>query len=777
MFNRISSALLAALILAAPAALAANFRIADIRIEGLQRVSAGSVFNAVPVNVGDTVTDSGIRQIIREVFKTGSFIDVSVGRDGNVLVISLEERPSIDSINIEGNKAIETEALLEGLEGSGLAEGQIFKQVTLAQIGQDLERQYVSQGRYGANIETEVVDLPRNRVSLKINVNEGKVAGIKHINIIGNTVFSDDDLKDMLELQLPSLFSFYTKDDKYSREKLSGDLEKLESWYLDRGYINFNIDSTQVSISPNKEDIYITINLTEGNPFTVTGVEIAGELHEIPKQTIRAMLLTGEGQIYSRQLMTLSEERIERALGNSGYTFASATGQPVVDAEDDTVKVKFFVDAGSRAYVRRINFKGNTVTQDEVLRREMRQMEAAWASTAAIEGSKVRLERLGFFREVNVETPSVPGSEDQIDVEYTVEEQPSGSISATFGYAQGTGLILGLNYSESNVLGSGNQVSLGVSRSDFQTAYNFSFFDPYYTVDGVSRGYSIFFRESDFDEFNVARFSTNTYGASVNFGYPLSELSRINFSFGYENTDIKEGIIPAQEISHFLDTEGNLFDIYTLTTTYSMSALNRGLLPTGGKSQNLSLEVAIPGSDLSYYRLSYTGQIFFPLSRALTLRFRTDLGYGGVYGDTSTYPFYKNFFAGGLGSVRGYKRNELGPKTTPAVGDVFGENDPIGGNVLVEAGIELIFPLPFVEDQRSIKSAFFVDGGNVYNSDCQDFSTFCDDLDFGDIRYSTGVTVTWITGFAPMTFSLGYPLNDQDGDDTEIFQFELGRTF
>jgi outer membrane protein insertion porin family len=614
-------------------------------------------------------------------------------------------------------------------------------------------------------------------VSLKIDVTEGEVAGIQHINIVGNTVFKDAELKELLELQLPSLMSFYTKDDKYSREKMSGDIEKLESWYLDRGYIGFAIDSTQVSISPNKEDVYITINVSEGEKYTVRDVEIAGELHDVPEQSIRALLLIASGQTFSRELMTVSEERIERVLGNSGYTFSSATGQPIVHDEDDTVTVKFFIDAGSRAYVRRINFSGNTITEDEVLRREMRQMEGGWASTSAIEASKVRLERLGFFGEVNVETPSVPGRNDQIDVEYTVEEQPSGSISATFGYSQGVGLILGLNYSETNVLGSGNSINLGISKSDFQTAYSYSFFDPYYTVDGVSRGYSIFFRESDFQEQNIARFSTNSYGGSVNFGYPLSEVSRISFSFGYENTDITEGVYPAQEISYFLATEGSDFDLYSLTASYSMSALNRGMLPTGGRSQNVSVEVTIPGSELEFYKINYNGQIFFPLTRHLTLRLRTDLGYGGTFGNTQTFPFYKNFFAGGLGSVRGYERNSLGPQSTPAFIDPFGEVDPIGGNVLVEGSAEILFPLPFVEDQRSLRSAFFFDVGNVYNSDCQPFSRICEDLDFGDLRYAAGLTITWVTGFAPITFSLAVPINDKDIDDTETFQFELGRTF
>ncbi len=754
-----------------------GFVISDVRVEGLQRISAGTVFGAIPFNVGDDVNDLDLRLIIRSLFKTESFDDVEVGRDGNVLVIIVKERPSIESIEFEGNKAIKTEALLEGLNQSGLAEGQIFKKVTLEHMTSDLERQYVSQGRYDAKISTEVEDLPRNRVAIKVDVNEGNVSGIRHINIIGNTIFDDETLQEMLELKLPSLFSFYTKDDQYSREKLKGDLEKLESHYLDRGYLNFVVDSTQVAIAPNMEDVYITINVIEGELFKVSEVDVAGELHDVPENSIRALVLSRPGQTFSRELMTASEERIERALGNAGYTFASATGQPVVDDEGNTVTIKFFVDAGRRAYVRRISFRGNTLTQDEVLRREMRQMEGGWASNSAIEGSKVRLERLGYFKEVNVETPEVAGTDDQIDVNYSVEEQPSGSISATLGFSQDIGLILGLSYQESNVFGSGNSVNLGVNRSSFQTSYNFSFFDPYYTVDGVSRGYSVFFRSSDFDERNIARFSTDSFGGSVNFGYPISEVSRVNFSVGYENTRIKEGIFPAQEISQFLDAEGKKFNLVTMSAAYSMSALNRGLLPTAGRSQNLSFEMSIPGSELEFFRLNYSGQIFFPLTRLFTLRLRTDLGYGDAYGGTENFPFYKHFFAGGAGSVRGYENNSLGPRTTPSPLDRFGEPDPIGGNLLIETSAEILFPLPFVKDQRQIKSALFVDAGNVFNTNCPKISTICLSPQDGELRYSAGVSITWITGFAPLSFAFSVPINEKKGDEGEAFQFELGRTF
>lgn len=756
---------------------ALGFVISDIRVEGLQRISAGTVFGAVPYSVGDNIGTVEIRTIARSLFQTEYFDDVQVGRDGNVLVIIVKERPTIDSIEFTGNKAIKTEALLEGLQGSGLAEGQIFKKVTLEQIAGDLERQYVSQGRYDATVVANVEDLPRNRVAIKVDVFEGNVSGIRHINIVGNTLYDDETLIDLLELRLPGWLAWYTKEDQYSREKLQSDLEAIESFYLDQGYLNFRVESTQVSIAPNMEDVYITINVTEGEQFTVSGIEIAGELRDIPEANIRALIVTREGQLFSRQFMTTSEERIEAALGNAGYTFASATGEPVIDDNGETVTVKYFVDAGKRAYVRRVNFQGNTVTQDHVLRREMRQMEGGWASTAMIEGSKIRLQRLGFFKEVNVETPSVPGTEDQVDVNYTVEEQPSGSISATIGFAENTGLILGLGYQESNVFGTGNSINVGINRSDFQEALNVSFFDPYYTVDGVSRGYSFFYRKSDYDEFNVASFSTDSYGANISFGYPISEISRINFSVGYEHTDIEEGVVPAQEISEFLDKEGNEFDLFTLQAAYSMSALNRGLLPTRGRSQSLSMELTIPGSELEFYRINYSGQIFFPLFDPFTLRVRTNLGYGGTYGDTDAYPFYKHFFAGGMGSVRGYESNTLGPRSTPSPQDQFNDPDPIGGNVLIEMSAEILFPLPFIEDQSQMKSVFFVDAGNVFNNNCPDVSVYCLDVSEGELRYSVGFAFTWITGFAPISFALAFPINEKDGDESESFQFELGKTF
>jgi len=762
----------------AGAARAEAFTISDIRLQGLQRVSAGTVFNVLPVNVGDTIDEVGIRQLMRLMFRSGFFNDIRMARDGDILVITVVERPAIESIEIDGNKAIKTEALLDGLGQQGLREGEIFKQATLERVGLELERQYVSQGRYGAAIETNVEDLPRNRVAISIEVEEGKTSGIRHINVVGAGVYAQQELLDQMELQHPSLTSFYKNDDKYAREKLTADLETLESYYRDRGYVEFKIDSTQVSITPDRRQVYITVNVDEGDMYTVDKVSLIGDLSDVRPEDLERLFLVAEGQVFSQARVTATEERLTQALGNSGYTFASATGVPRV-SEDGTVEVVFNVDSGKRAYVRRIAFVGNKVTQDDVMRREMRQMEGGWASTAQIDLSKVRLERLGYFKGVSVETPEVPGTDDQIDVEFSMEEQPSGSISATLGYAQGTGLILGGNYQENNVLGSGNSLGLGISFSDFQRSANFNYFNPYYTIDGISRGYNLFARKLDYDERNIARFTTDSYGGGLNFGFPIGETRRINFGAVIEYTDITEGQFPAQEISEFIDKNGNDALNYKLNLSWSSSTLNRGLFPTRGRSQSMAVEVSVPGSDLEFYKVTYNGQMYFPLWGNWTLRARTELGYGDGYADTEALPFYEHFFSGGFGSVRGFQNSTLGPRTTPAVNDPFfePEGDPFGGNMLLEASLELIFPLPFVEDSRQFRPVIFVDAGNVFNTQCPEVSVNCFDFDVGELRYAVGIGVTWLTGLGPMTFGFSKAFNTQDIDETESFQFELGRTF
>lgn len=865
MNRRVPTWLALLLLLMAPLALAQTFIISDIRVEGLQRISAGSVFAALPVAVGDTVDSRTVRAASRSLFATGNFDDIRIGRDGNVLVVMVTERPSISEINIEGNKAIETEALLDGLKGAGLAVGKVFQRSTLEGMQLELQRQYVQQGRYDANIETEVLPEPRNRVTVNIDVDEGTVASIKHINVVGNEIFPEEELTDLFELKTTGWLSFFTSDDKYSREKLTGDLETLTSHYMDRGYLQFRIDSTQVSVSPNKEEVYITANVTEGEKYTIEGVDLSGDL-VLPEEDLKRFLLVSEGQTFSQQLVTSTEEYLTRRLGNEGYNFAKVTGIPELNEETNTVSMKFFVDPGKRTYVRRINFKGNLKTADDVLRREMRQMESAPASAAAIEQSRIRLERLGYFSRATVETPEVPGHDDLIDVEYTVEEQSSGSIGASFGYAQDAGLILGLNLQQDNFLGSGKRIGIGLNSSKYQDVYNFSYTNPYYTEDGVSRGFNIYYRSTDLSEVNVASYTTDTFGGAINFGYPIKETERLGFSFGVSNTKITAGRFAVQEIkasprfvngvddwyestrlddgtyasvealmpldilppeyvvqpaeAGFLDENGDEFLNWTFTSSWSQSTLNRGRLATRGAAQSVSLEVSMPASDLEFYKLTYRGEIYYPvpLLKTWTLRLRTELGYADGYGDTTELPFYEHYFAGGFGSVRGYESNTLGPRSTPAEiysieapvteidadgnavqvggpdGDLFGyvydpdrgtlvantvnsRPDPFGGNVLIEGGAELLFPLPFIKDRSQLRSAFFVDVGNVFNTGCGASQINCFDVDLDELRYSVGVGVTWITGFGPMTFSLAKPLNSGDFDEEEVFQFTLGRGF
>ena len=851
-----------------PLRAAEPFVVTDIRIEGVQRISAGTIFNTLPISVGDRVSAPAIQNAIRNLFRTGNFDDVQVLRDGSILVVSVVERPSIASINIEGNKAIETDALLDGLKGAGLSEGKVFKRSTLEGMSQELIRQYVSQGRYDSDVKTEVKELPRNRVEVDITIDEGTSATISHINIVGNTVFDDEELIDLLELKESHWLSFFKGDDKYSKEKISGDLETLSSYYLDRGYINFKLDSTQVAVSPDRENVYITANITEGEQFTIDEVDLSGDL-VLPQETLEQFILVNSGEIFSQAQITNTEEVMSKLLNNKGYAFAKVEGLTEIVDEDKTVNVKFFIDPGKRTYVRRIDFTGNTKTGDEVLRREMRQMESAPALATSIEASRVRLERTGYFKEAKVDMREVPGTDDQVDLTYSVEEQSSGSIGASVGFSQDSGIILGANIQQDNFLGTGRKIGIGLNKSSYITSLNFSYVNPYYTEDGVSRGFSVYARETDLSEVNVSNYTTDTIGGDVNFSYPIKETERLRFSLGYSNTEINAGRGAVQEIigspsvattnqtfrqtidqfynstrnsdgtfngaetvfpfdpvananllspstaSGFLDVNGNEFNNFTLTGSWIQSTLNRGRLATRGASQSISLEVSIPVlSDLEYYKLRYNGQIFFPLTKSLTLRLKTELGYGDGFGDTEGLPFFQNFYSGGFDSVRGFKSNTLGPQSTPAqvysvnraciavdannnctsLDDEFSyvidpvtgrigvtpfdnDRDPFGGNVLVQGGAELLFPLPFIKDQRSLRSAIFFDAGNVFSTECLASQVNCFDVDLAELRYSVGFGVSWITGFGPLTFSLSHPFNDNEFDDTEVFQFSLGKSF
>ena len=783
-----------------------DFLITDIRSIGLQRVSIGSIFTAIPVSVGDTMTKEKISDITRALFSTGQFNDIQIAKDGNALILSVLERPSVALIELEGNKALKSEDLLKGLEGAGISQGQVYKRSTLNGMKSELVRQYSSQGRYGAGVEVETTPMPRNTINLKIIIDEGESAAIKKVNIIGNEIFSDDELMEGFELKEGKWYAFLSNKDKYSREKLEGDIENLESYYLDRGYLKFSIESSQVSISKNKEDVFITLSISEGAQYKIDDVNVIGDM-PLNEEMYLPIMESQKDLIYSQAQITQIEEYLVNLLGNEGYTFAEVSGNPEINEDDQTVALLFVIQPGNRTYARKIQFSGNYLTNDEVLRREMRQFEGAWASDNLIEASKVRLERLGFFKEVNVETIPVAGSEDQVDIEFSVEEESTSSVGGSIGYSD-FGMNLGLNLSDNNFLGTGNRFILGINKSIYQESYNVSFFDPYFTMDGVSRGYSLYFRETDYGEFNVANYLTNSQGAGVQFGYPISDTQRIGLNLNFDNTDIDAGSLPSREISDFLTSEGTIFDVLKAQAVWSRITLNRGMFPTYGSSTDVMLQATIPGSDLTYYKTNIRQKFYRPIGFAnLVFGFTGELGYIDTYGDTKKTPFFENFYSGGPRSIRGFESNTLGPRVTPSpcynfdpvteecpllidtdfdgTPDSIGQNpyvyqqarDPIGGNFLVEGSLQLIFKLPIIEDQRSMRSAFFLDFGNVFSTDCQDYQINCFEPSVDELRYSIGVGVTWITGFGPMSFSFSQPFNDGPFDKTEEFQFTIGTVF
>ncbi|WP_415899216.1 outer membrane protein assembly factor BamA [Neptuniibacter sp. QD48_11] len=749
-----------------------SFVVEDIRLEGLQRVSPGIVFRNFPVTAGEQVNALSLSKATKKLFASGYFDDIELLRDDSVLVLRLQERPSVSLIKLEGNKVLESEALLDGLKQTGLQEGDVFKRSTLEQIKQDLVRVYASQGRYGASISTEVENLPGNRVALNINVKEGRVATIQHINIVGNTVYSDEELKELFSLKLPNFWSFYKKDDRYARQKLTGDLERVRSYYLDSGYVNFSIDSTQVSITPDKKNVYITLNVTEGEKYTIRDVAVAGEM-VVPEEELLDSVRVEEGQVFSRRLITESQDALTKRIGDAGYMFANISPAPELH-DDNTVTVKFFVDPGKRTYVRRINIRGNTRTADEVIRQHLKQMEAAVASNELIEQSKQRLEKTGYFKTVAVETTPVPGSNDLVDIDYNVEEQQSGSFSASVGFSQSAGIILGFKLQQDNFLGTGKRVGIGISNSDTLTEYSYSFVDPYYTVDGVSRGFNVYYRERDFDEDNASAFSTDEMGGGVNFGYPIDDYQRLNFGLNIEKVTIKTNSTETpDEINQYLADEGNDYVNLNVVGRWSSNHLNRGFFPTKGYSQSLSLELGLPGSDLSYYKAQYNGKWYYPLTddRFWILSLKGRVGLGGELGQNE-YPFYKHFFAGGLKTVRGYEQNSLGPRDS--------KDDPFGGDVLITGGAEFIFPTPFVKERTSWRTLLFVDAGNVFDTDCSSVSkpgNCTDGVELDELRLSAGFGLSWLTPIGPLSVALAAPLNDKTGDDTEVFQFALGQTF
>jgi outer membrane protein insertion porin family len=736
------------------------FVVKDIRLEGLQRISAGTVFNYLPIKVGDRVDSQRTGEALRALYKTGFFRDVRLEREEDSLIVFLRERPSIASIEFSGNKELSTEDLLESLEQAGFAQGRVFNRSTFDQVEQELRRTYFAVGKYGVKIESTVTPLERNRVGISFDISEGAVATIKQINVVGNSVYDDDDLIDLLTLETTGFWSWITSSDQYSKQKLSADLETLRSFYLDNGYINFNIDSTQVSITPDKKDVYVTINITEGNQFTVSEIRMAGDIL-VPKEELFGLVAIRDGDIFSRQKITETSANISDWLGNEGYAFANVNAVPEIDDEKKQVTLTFFLDPGKRVYVRRINFKGNSNTEDEVLRREMRQLEGGWISTGAIERSKERLERLGFFDDVNVETPAVPGTTDQVDLNISVTEKSTGSLAIGAGFSQVAGITINIGLTQENFLGTGNRVSAVFNTSSINRTFALGWRDPYITEDGVSLSADVYLRKTNAGNANLADYDLDELGFRVGTGIPISEFNTVDLAFTPQRTKFTPGTNPSDEVQAFADETDGEYVTYTFTAGWSNDSRDSFLLPSKGSLTSIVADVATPGGDLSYYKLRFRYQQLIDLTRLFALRFDTSIGYGDGYGDTGTLPLTENYFAGGIRSVRAYEANTLGPR------DSLGQ--PIGGDRKLTGTLELILPLPFIRDSKAFRLTTFVDAGNVFGPG-QGF-------DLGELRASAGISGIWLSPFGPLTISLGWPFNDQPGDDIQNFQFTLGTAF
>ena len=747
--------------------------IEDIRISGLQRVSAGSIFAEIPYSIGDSIGQDEIVELSKAIFSTGQFDDINIGRDGNALLINLTERPTIDEILIEGNEAIKTDNLLDGLQNSGIFEGALFKRSVFENLSSELERQYVSQGKYGASVNVSSEQLPRNRVKLSVDIEEGETAELNSINIVGNKIFSEEELKKVFKLRPRTWLSIFRTNTPYSKENLRGDLESLESFYKNRGYLNFSVNNSIITISENKQELFITVDIFEGEIYKINEVSIAGDI-PIDEQVLESLIFLENNSIFSQELITFSEDSINNLLNNEGFLFSEVSGN-IRSVDDNLVDVIFFVEPGQRTYIRNINFVGNERTHDIVLRREMRQMEGAWASNSLIERSKLRLDRLGFFKQVDFEKIPVSGEKDKVDIEFTVEEEFSGSIAGSLGYGA-YGFSLGANYSESNAFGTGNSIGVGINYSDWQTNLSFNFFDPYFSPDGVGLGYGAYLRSSDYSNFNISAYNTESFGGSVQFVLPINEISQLSLSVALDQTDLQSDFLSSRQLLDFIASEGSKFETLTLGASWSRNSLNRGLFPTAGTLNVISASVAIPGSSLTYGRLSHRFKYFRPLSNNFIFSIRTELGGLFAYGDTETAPPYENFYAGGLNSVRGFEQNSLGPR---AVYDNFfsGYNRPVGGTYSFEGGFDLIFPIPFLEDTRSVRSSVFLDYGNVFSEECKSYETNCSEFDLSELRYSLGLGVTWITALGPMSFAISSVFGDDELDETETFQFEIGNQF
>lgn len=759
--RRLRLAIACALAAALPALAIQPFVVKDIRVEGVQRTEAGTVFTYLPVKVGERIDDEKAAQAVKSLYATGFYADVRLEADGDVLIVAVQERPAISAIEIEGAKEFTKDNLKDGLKQAGISESKIYDKSLLDRAEKELKRQYTSRGFYSSKVRITVTPLERNRVSLRFDIEEGEITRIADINIIGANAFSERELLRQMQLTTPGWLTWITKDDQYSKQKLTGDLESLRSFYLNRGYLESNIESTQVSITPDREKIYITVALNEGPVYRLGDIKFSGDLI-VPERELRELVAMAPGETFSRQRVIESVKRITDRLSNDGYSFANVNPVPDIDREKRVASFTFFVDPGRRVYVRRVNIVGNARSQDAVIRRELRQLEGAWYSLDKIARSKERLQRTGYFSEVNVETPPVAGTADQVDVVVSVTEKNTGSLNFGIGYSQADSLTVSASVSQSNIFGSGNQLAFQVNSGSVNQIYSLTYINPYWTVDGVAAGIDIFRRNVDTSSLSVSSYQTTSTGMGVNFAVPVTEYDTIRLGFTAENTELTLDPFSAPpRYLDFVNIFGESTDTFRVNMGYARDSRDSLTYPTRGWLTEVTLEVGMPPGDLTYYRASLQQQFLWTPARIpwLTLLMNAELGYADGY-DDKPLPFFKNFYAGGVGSVRGFEAASLGPV------DLNG--DVLGGNRRVIGNLELLFPMPGIKD-KSVRLSGFVDAGNVWGAE--------QEVSGSDLRASAGVAMSWDSPVGPLKFSYAYPFKTKDIDRVERFQFQLGRIF
>ena len=772
-------ALFISLLLLSIAAFAMDpFVIKDIKIEGLQRTEPGTVFNYLPVQVGDTMTEDKSSEAIKSLYRTGFFKDVRIEADQDILLITVQERPSIADIQFSGNKAFQSDKLKEGMKAIGLAEGQIYDKSKLEFAEQEIKKQYLAQGKYTATVKTSASPLERNRVAIRFDIEEGIVSRIKEINVVGNQLYTKSDVTSEFELKTTNWLSWWYKDDQYSKQKLTSDLEKLKSFYMNRGYLEFSIDSTQVSITPDKEDVYITINISEGPKYKVSDVKLAGDLQQIPEGELQNLIKIKKDDIFNREKVTESTKGMNARLGNDGFAFSNVNAIPEINKEEHTASFTFFVDPGRKVYVRRIDIEGNERTRDDVIRREFRQVESGWYAADKIDRSKVRLNRTQFFSDVNIETPAVPGSTDQVDLKVKVTERNTGSIMFGAGLSSSEGLVGSFNVTQANFLGTGDRVSAQINTGSVNKTYSLSVTKPFYTPEGISLGYDVYRRDVNTSSLNVVTYNTSSYGAGIRFGVPLSEKNAISYGLTLDNTEVsalsESSPVRYQQYCQKVSGSSTGCTMNSLTASLGWSVDSRDdiLFPKKGELRRVSGEIATPGLDLQIYKLSLQETWYKDVTKDLTVMLNGQFGYANSYGGKE-FPFYKNFYVGGVNTVRGYAQGSIGPVCL--VGDTScGSNTStsnmfMGGNKQIVMNAELFMPVPFIKNNNQFRLSAFIDAGNVYSLD--------QSVVLGDLRYSAGMGVLWVSPFGPLKLVYAKPFNNQSTDKTESIQFQMGQQF